>query len=56
MKKASIFYNMKELNKGPLNHQKNDFKARKTTLKYTDSGRERIEKNIKNPKKQQKEK
>ena len=51
MKKTSIFYDTKELNKGLLDHQKNDLKVRKKTLKYAESGRKRTEKNIKNPKK-----
>ena len=31
--------------------QKNDFEVQKTALKYTDSGRKRTKKNIKNPQK-----
>ena len=50
MKKTSIFYDAKELNKGLLDRQKNDLKVRKTTLKYAEPGRKRTEKNIKNPK------
>lgn len=56
MKKASIFYDIKELNKGLFGRQKNDLKVQKTTLKYAESGRKRTEKNIKNPKKNNKKK